>query len=184
MADFEVKVRNLETGETLVAGMPDVNACVRWLEERPKNIEILTVLSTMSGVDRERLEAAMRPYDEGEVALKRKYDAARSAAAAEAYADALSKMEAEPVEDPNADPNRPMSVRYEIDEGLSAQGDSREINAAMREAIAAWVAERNQWIHSRRQMVGEAHLDVWPNAVPEDETRVREGGRFFPRLMD
>lgn len=184
MADFEVKVRNLVTGETLVAGMPDVDACVRWLKERPQNLEILGAISTMSGHDRERLQGAMRPYDDGELALKRKYDEARTAAAAAAYADAMAKMEAEPVEDPNADPNRPMSVRWEIDEGMSTQGDSREINAAMREAITAWVAERNEWIHPRRQMVGEAHLEVWPNEVPEGESRVREGGRFFPRLMD
>lgn len=184
MADFEVKVRNLETGETLIASMPDVDACVRWLEHRPENLEILTVLSTMSGLDRARLEAAMRPYDRGELALKRKYDEARAAAAAAAYAEGLAQMQAEPVEDPNADPNRPMSVRYEIDEGLSAAGDSRPINQAMRDAIQAWVDERNGWISSRRQMVGEAHLEVWPNEVPEGETRVREGGRFFPRLMD
>jgi hypothetical protein len=184
MADFEVKVRNLETGEMLVASMPDCDTCVRWLAQRPRNVEIVTVLSATSGADRERLHAAMRPYDADELALKRRYDEARSAAAAAAYAEAMAKMQAEPAEDPNADPLRPMSIRYEVDAGLSCAGDSRPITQVVRDAVAAWVAERNEWIAGRGQIVGEAHIDVWPGEVPPGESRVCEGGRFYPRLED
>jgi hypothetical protein len=180
MSTFDVKVRNLETGETLIASLPDCDTCVRWLSQRPRNVEILSVLSDTSGADRDRLHAAMRPYDEAELALKRKYDEARMAAAQEAYAAALRQMEAEQAAPENADPMRPMPIRYEADEGLSC-GDGRAIPEVVREAVAAWVAERNGWVEGRGQIVGEAHLEVWPGDVPAGEERVREGGRFYPR---
>ncbi len=63
MADFEVKVRNLETGEMLVAGMPDSDHCIEWPRERPKNLEIVSVLSDTSPAESRRLKEAMRPYD-------------------------------------------------------------------------------------------------------------------------
>ncbi len=82
MADFEVKVRNLETGEMLVAGMPDAESCIAWLRERPKNVEIVSVLSETSPTERSRLKEAMRPYDEDELALKADYDKKAAEAAA------------------------------------------------------------------------------------------------------
>ncbi|HJL17719.1 MAG TPA: hypothetical protein RMH99_18790 [Sandaracinaceae bacterium LLY-WYZ-13_1] len=187
MAQFEVKVRNLKTGETLIASMEDCEQCIAWLSERPQNLEILGVLSDTSPAEQRRLKEAMRPYDAEELELKRKYDAEQQAAMNEAYQKELEKLEndqsaSEP--DPNADPDRPLSVKYEVDEGLTVVDDDRELTPAAEKAVRAWIEERNGWIADKGQLVGEAHLEVWPNEVPsgDESSRVLAGGRFFPRL--
>lgn len=188
MADFEVKVRDLRSGETMVATMTDAAHCAEWLTERPPFIEVLGVLSDTSPAEQLRLKEAMRPYDAEEMKLKAAYDKRTADALQAQYAAELAQMEQAPkqVEDPNADPNRPLAVRYEMNEGLRVVEDTREITDAARDACLAWVAERNTWIADKGQIIGEAHLEVWPNEIPDgDETkRVREGGRFFPRLKD
>jgi len=189
MADFEVKVRNLDTGEMLVAGMPDAETCIQWLAERPKNVEIVSVLSDCSPADSKRMKESMRPYDEDELKLKAKFDKEAMKAAAEAYGREMQQMEALQKESKNAgdlDPNRPLSVKYEVDEGLTVVDDERELTEAAKKACLAWIAERNEWVADKDQIVGEAHLEVWPNEVPGDDegARVLEGGRFFPRLAN
>ncbi len=189
MADFEVKVRNLETGEMLVASMPDCETCIEWLKERPENIEIVSVLSDVSPADSRRLKEAMRPYDAGELALKEAYDKKVHAAQMEQYGKELEIIEGlqkESKDESDLDPNRPLSVRYEVDAGFSVVDDTRALTEAARKACQAWIDERNDWVRAKGQLVGEAHLEVWPNDVPDgDETqRVLEGGRFFPRLAN
>lgn len=187
MADFDVKVRNLETGETMVASMPDCETCIAWLTERPPFIEIISVLSDTSPAEQRRLKEAMRPYNSAERSLKQKYDDELAAGLQAAYQDELARIESDQSaadeEDANADPNRPIAIKYDSDEGLRAVEDKREISDLARNAVLAWVRERNTWIDSKGQIIGEAHLEVWPGEMPADETeRVREGGRFFPRL--
>ena len=186
MADFDVKVRNLKTGETMVASMANAEQCCEWLAERPPFLEILGVLSDTSPAEQVRLKESMRPYDEEELKLKAAYDKKLEAAMAAQYAAELKQIEGDKSTpaDPNADPNRPISVRYEVDEGLSVVDDERELTDVVRDAVAAWVKERNTWVEAKGQIVGEAHLEVWPGPIPEDEgdERVRAGGQFFPRL--
>ena len=184
MADFDVKVRNLETGELLVASMGSADECCTWLAERPPNIEIVSVLSDTSPAEQRRLKESMRPYDEGELRLKEAYDRKTADALAKQYAEEMALIEGDktPAIDPDADPNRPISVRYECDEGLQVVEDNRELTDAAKAAVLAWVAEREEWVKAKGQMIGEAHLEVYPNDVPEGETRVVEGGKFFPRL--
>lgn len=188
MADFEVKVRNLETGEMLVASMKDCEEAVRWLTERPQNLEIVSVLSDTSPADQRRLKEAMRPYDADELALKEEFDRRAAQSMLDQYTKELDQIEsvqaAAGKED--GDPNRPLSVKYEVDEGLSVVDDDRPITDAARAACVKWIDERNTWVKDKGQLVGEAHLEVWPNDVPggDEERRVLEGGRFFPRLAN
>jgi hypothetical protein len=186
MAEFEVKVRNLKSGETLIASMADCEQCIAWLAERPPFLEILGVLSDTSPAEQRRLKEAMRPYTEEELALKREFDERHRAALDAQYQKELAQIEREQsaTPDPNADPDRPLSVKYEVDEGLTVVDDDRPLTDAARDAVLAWVAERNGWIESRGQLVGEAHVEVWPHEVPggDESARVLAGGRFFPRL--
>jgi len=190
MADFEVKVRNLETGEMLVAGMPDAETAIAWLKERPQNLEIVSLISECSPADSQRLKDAMRPYDEAEMKLKAEYDQKATKAAMEQYAKEMQEMQelqaAAADGDEDLDPNRPMSVRYEVDGGFSVVDDTRPLSDAAKAACLAWVEERNAWVKDKGQIVGEAHLDVWPGDVPEGDEgkRVLEGGRFFPLLAN
>ena len=190
MADFEVKVRNLETGEMLVASMPDAETCCEWLKERPKYIEIVSVLSDTSPAEQVRLKEAMRPYDEDELKLKAAYDRKVAEEAMRRYGEELETIESAQAlaeeELEKLDPSRPMSVRYEVDEGLVVVDDNRELTDVARAACMAWIDERNSWIKDKGQIVGEAHLEVWPNDCPEgdEEKRILEGGRFFPRLAN
>ena len=188
MADFEVKIRNLETGEMLVASMKDCDEAIRWLEERPKNMEIVSVLSDTSPGEQRRLKEAMRPYDAEELALKEEFDRRTAAAMLQQYNKELEQIETaqEQAGGEDLDPDRPIAVKYEIDTGLTVVDDDRALTEAARAACLAWIDERNGWIKDKGQLVGEAHLEVWPNDVPDGEEarRVLEGGRFFPRLVN
>ena len=189
MAEFEVKVRNLETGEMMVASMPDCETCIAWLAERAENLEIVSVLSDVSPAESRRLKEAMRPYDAGELRLKEEFDRRATAAAMEQYGKELELIEGlqkEAQDDSDLDPNRPLSVRYELDAGLSVVDDSRPLTDAARAACLAWIEERNAWVRDKGQLVGEAHLEVWPNEVPsgDEADRVLDGGQFYPRLAN
>ncbi|MGE0785748.1 MAG: hypothetical protein AB7S26_08670 [Sandaracinaceae bacterium] len=188
MAQFQVKVRNLETGDMLIAEMRDADECEVWLAERPQFIEIVTVLSDCSPAESQRLKEAMRPYDAEELALKRKYDAKVEHAVRAAYQQEMEAIESEQARAKTAsdgdDPNRPIAVKYECDEGLTVVDDTRQLTDVARDACLEWIRERNAWVAPKGQMIGEAHLEVWPNDVPDGAERVLEGGRFFPRLKD
>ena len=141
MAEFEVKVRNLKTGETLVASMADAEQCIAWLEERPPFIEILTVLSDVSPAESKRMKEAMRPYDSVERELKAKYDAELEAALQQRYQEEMALIEKGELgaDDADADPNRPLAVKYEIDEGFTVVDDSRPLTDAARAAcVVRW----------------------------------------------
>lgn len=190
MAHFEMKVRRMKTGETMIATLDSFEDALAFLRERPDFLEVVSVLSDTSAADRGRLRDAMRPYSDEERALKDEFAAKHDAAVAEQMRKEM--QEAQVLADKAmrdaiaADPNRPMAVRWEIDEGYSVAdpNDPREINDDVKRAIEAWVAERNTWIADRGQFVGEATVQVYPLDPPEGEARVLQGGQFAARLRD
>jgi hypothetical protein len=53
-----------------------------------------------------------------------------------------------------------------------------------RDAVLAWIAERNEWVAARGQTVGECTVKVWPGKMPaKEDERVKEG-RFVPVTAD
>jgi hypothetical protein len=187
MADFQIKVRNLETEETLIATLETYDDAVTWLSERPQNIEIVSVLSDVSPKQMRELKEAMRPYDEDEkqrIAARagELVEAVRKAREAEeARRDAEEKLARRQAE--IADPNRPLKVQWSLDEGFKNNDpfDNRPITSAAQEAVLAWIQERNGWVAERGQLVAEAEVEVYPNEVPDGRERVVEGGRFTAR---
>jgi hypothetical protein len=190
MARFEMKVRRMKTGETMIATLDSFEDALEFLRERPDFLEVVSVLSDTSAADRGRLRDAMRPYSDEERALKDEIAAKHDAAIAEQMRkemqEAQGLAEKAMLDAIAADPNRPMSVRWEITEGYSVAdpNDPREINDDVKRAIEEWVAERNTWIADRGQFVGEATVQVYPLAPPEGEGRVLQGGQFAARVRD
>jgi hypothetical protein len=190
MAHFEMKVRRMKTGETMIATLDSFEDALVFLRERPEFLEVVSVLSDTSAADRGRLRDAMRPYTEEEQALKNEIAAKNDAAIAENMRREMSnaqRLAEKAMRDAlEADPNRPMSVRWEIEEGYSHldPNDPREITDAVKEAIQAWVAERNTWIADRGQYVGEATVNVYPMDPPDGGERVLAGGQFAARVRD
>src|SRR5690606_17156279 len=90
MAGFQIKVRNLETGEALVATLDSYQDALTFLGDRPPMMEIITVISDVSPVQMRELKEAMRPYDDDE----KKHLAVRSAQTAEAVRRARESEEA------------------------------------------------------------------------------------------
>jgi len=76
-----------------------------------------------------------------------------------------------------------MQIRYRFNAGLSVSDptDSRAITDEARRAATAWVEERNEWVQSRGQCVGEAALQVWPGPIPAGSRTERIiTGTFIP----
>lgn len=186
MDTIDLRVRDLNTGASTLQSFAGEGAACAWLTARPRFVEVLGVANV--GIDREvdaRLRAALRPLDADERALAQKLDGEHAAmlhdrqvadqkrvdAAEQAHRDSLR----------TADPGRPMEVHFTYNGTLcpSDPSDTRPISEEVKTAVMAWVHERDEWVASRNQVVGDAKVVVWPGAVPKGEERVKRG-TFIP----
>jgi hypothetical protein len=178
---IELRIRNLQTGEGGIASFADEKAAEVWLRARPR---FVIVLGETEKLDRDllgRLRAATRPLDDEERAIEEQAQndmmaAARARAEADRKRFAQDKVDAREL-----DPNRAMEIRWTYDGGMALTDatDARAITDEARAAVLAWIAERDDWVRDRGQMVGDATVKVFPNAIPKGEERVISG-RFVP----
>jgi hypothetical protein len=187
MAKITLKLKDLKSGETSFGEFEDEEATLAFLKERPRFTDVLGVaFGGLTTEENARLKAAMRPLDDEERAAEKALVEVEAKAADVARAARRKEEEAaravhrESLK--NADPNRPMGVRYRYDTGLDLvdADDPREITAEAREAVLAWVAERNEWVESRNQIVGEAKVIVWPGPLPRPGADRVQSGTFVP----
>jgi hypothetical protein len=186
MSKIMLKLQDLTTGNTSVREFDDEAATLAFLRERPRFTDVLgVVFEGLSKEQNARLRAAMRPLDDEEIAAETKIaEAAEKAAEAERAkrakdAEAAKAAHREALK--TADPDRPMEVRYRFGAGLSLVDpeDPRPINQEVEKALLEWVAERNEWVHDRGQIVGEAKVVLRPGALKAGQSRVVSGS-FIP----
>jgi hypothetical protein len=187
MAPIDLRLRNLDTAELLIASFESEVDAALWLRERPRMMEVLGVIAqTDDHAVHLALRSALRPLDEDEAAVVARLDAESELAFAarqeEEARRAAEEREAHREALRHADPKRPMHVNWTLRDGFvpGDPADEREINADVREAILAWVRERDTWVADRGLVVGEAVVTVWPLEVPPGESRVQRGGQFHP----
>jgi hypothetical protein len=184
-----LKIRDIRTGDARVAEFESVDDAEAWLRERPRFIEVLGPPrpGSIPADDEQRLRSAMRPLDAEEHRAQAQQDERNAEAIRKALAGEEERMrkefEARRVQNRSADPDRPMVIAWERGKGLANAdpADDRTPTAKVYEAVKAWVAERDSWVHPRGQYVFSAQVVVWPGPLPagtgEDE-RVQPGGRF------
>ncbi len=189
MSKITLKLRNLENGDPSNQEFDDEASTIAFLKERPHMKDVLgVVFEGLTPEQNARLRAAVRPLDVVELAAEKKLEeAAAKRAEADAKVRAAEDEKARAAHREalkNADPNRPMELRYRYEGGgqigLVDQEDPREITAEAARAVEAWVAERNEWVESRGQIVGEAKIMVWPGALPKPNADRVQGGTFVP----
>jgi hypothetical protein len=177
MATVELKIRRMETAEVLVAEFPDLDSALAWLVERPRFVEVLRMVTAVEPEVEARMRASMRPLDEDERARQLELEAEAEARRVEERRRRMA--EAQPDAD---DPDRPMVIRFERARGLfqADDADGREIPAVVREAVLAWIGERDSWVRERGEHVAAASLTVWPGAIPggNEADRIIPGGQF------
>jgi len=187
MAKITLKLQDLQKGETSFREFDSEEETLAFLRERPRFTDVLgVVFEGLSPEQNARLKAANRPLDAEELAaeakIKEAADKAAELTAVKRRLEEEAAIAAHRSALKNADPNRAMELRYRYDTGVAAidPADQREITEEMRAAVAAWVAERNEWVESRGQVVGEAKLTVWPGTLPKPESDRVHGGSFIP----
>ncbi|MFT3770186.1 MAG: hypothetical protein QM820_32555 [Minicystis sp.] len=187
MSKITLKLRDLHNGNTSFKELADEDAALAYLHERPRFTEVLgVVFEGLTPEQNARLKAAMRPLDDEERAAEQRLEEAASRAAEAAQAKRAKEVEAARAAHrealKNADPNRPMEVRYRFDGSITPVDpeDTRTITEEARAAVLAWVAERNEWVESRNQCVGEAKMTVWLGALPKPGADRVQGGSFIP----
>lgn len=187
MASIDLRLRNLETCELLIASFESEVDAALWLRERPAMMEVLGVIAQSADPAlHNALKRALRPLDPDEAAIVERLDAEAEAAYQQRQEEEARRAEADRVahieEMRTADPARPMQLRWSLDGGFAPvdPADERPISDEVREAVIAWVRERDTWVIDRGQVVGEATVTVWPLALPAGEDRVQRGGRFSP----
>ncbi len=184
---LDLQTRDLKSGNRSPKTFESVDAAKAWLADRPKFTEVLGIAShhVPPEVSNE-LKQCSRPLDEEEKLLARELSAAEEVAmkkrAEERMKKELAEAEKQRADMKDADPNRPMDVRYTYSDGLTVASplDTRTISDEAREAVAAWVAERNTWVESRNQVVGDAKLQIHNGPLPEGKTERIITGTFIP----
>jgi hypothetical protein len=182
-----LKLRDLNKDETIFREFDDEAATIAYLKDRPRLLDVLgVVFEGLTPEQNARLKAAMRPLDAEEKAAEARLDeAAEKALEAQrvirAKEDEVARA-AHIEELKNADPHRTMEVRYRYngDIELVDGDDPRSISDEARQAITAWIAERNEWVESRGQMVGEAKITCWPGNLPKPGADRVQSGTFIP----
>ncbi len=177
MSKIEFNIRQLESGEILCAEFPDLETAEAWLVERPAFMQVLRLVTSVAPAVEARLRKAMRPLDEEERAAMIK---AEQAVAADRL-EKLAQMQ-QPKDEGPKDPDRPMTLRWSIESGLTMadSSDDREITDVARTAVLAWIAERDTWVEDRGERVAAASVSVWPGPIPGDNEseRIPPGGTF------
>lgn len=187
-AAIELRVRDLRTGDASIVGFESEEAALKWLAARPRYTDVLGAAtldlpSELVG----RLRAALRPLDAEEQRLEDALDAAAQEAARKRNEEQKAREQAE--RDAHraamrgADPNRPMEVHWTFNREmeLTDPADERPITDEAREAVLAWVRERDEWVRDRGQVVGDAKVTVWPGPLPASARGERvKGGTFIP----
>jgi len=191
MAHFDLRLRNLESGEFLIASFEREEDVAEFLIHRPAMMEVLGLKTDQEGSEvHDRLRPLVRPPDDAERARVMVLDAEDSLARARQIEEESRREQEEArahVESMRtADPNRIMRVRWSKSEGYAHMDpiDPREINPAVQAAISAWVAERNDWVHARGLEVVEATVEAWPGALKPGQDRILGGGHFVPAQRD
>jgi hypothetical protein len=184
---LDLQVRDLKSGNRFPKPFASVEEAAAWLKERPKFTEVLGIASHHVPAETSaELKACCRPLDAEEQLLCSELDAAEVAAARKRAEERMRKeaaeAEAQRKEMANADPNRPMDLRYTFDTGLAVADpmDGRPISDEVRAVVVAWIEERNSWVESRNQVVGEAKLSVYPAAIPAGQSERIIAGSFIP----
>lgn len=185
---IDLKIRDIRTGQAQVAQFENIDDAETWLRERPRFIDVLGPPrhGAIPAAEEARLREAMRPLDEEEKAARAEQDdrdaAAMRDALAKEQARIAEQMEQQRQEQQNADPNRIMQVGWDQHKGFfnADPGDVRQLPAVVKTAFEAWIAERNEWVHSRGQYVVDATVSAWPGPIPSgnEDDRIEPGGRF------
>ena len=177
MSKIEFNIRDLKTGEVVCAEFPDLAAAEAWLIERPAFTQVLRLVTPLEPDTEARLRDAMRALDEDERAVMIE---AEQAAAAERMAE-IARLQSVKDNTPK-DPNRPMTLHWDLAHGLTAvdPSDEREITSVARAAALAWIAERDTWVEERGERVAAANISVWPGPIPggNEDDRIPPGSKF------
>ena len=186
MGKLDLRVRDLNSGVSSLVSFDSEEAATAWLVARPKFIEVLGVATL--GLDNDannRLKASLRPLDPEEKLLERRLEAAIDAVTREREEEKMRRereaSDAHRAALRGADPNRIMEVHWTFNAEMTLvdPADERKIPDEAREAVVAWVRERDEWVKDRNQVVGDAKVMVWPGPIPAGEERVKRG-TFIP----
>jgi len=180
-----LRVRDLRTGIFDDTELPSLEAAREWLIARPRFEQVLGVPT--EGIPNEvnqELKKICRPLDAEEQAASDKLDEAEKVKRAkkiqEQEQERAKERAAQAVELKNADPKRQMKVRWTYDGGIENAADDRDVPEVVKEAVLAWVRERDEWVEGRGQIVGDATVMAWPFDIPKGEERISYGGTFIP----
>jgi hypothetical protein len=184
---IKLRIRNLQTRETGVVEFPTEAEAHLWLKDRPRFVDVIGVAgqTPIPMEVQDRLKGAVRPLDTEEQLAEREFELAAEKESLErekaSHQQQVEEQRQAAEAARTADPDRLMEVHWRFGQmQITDPHDPRPISDLAREAIAAWVAERNEWVAGRGQCVGECTVKVWPGKMPsKDSERVKEG-RFVP----
>jgi hypothetical protein len=185
---IKLRIRNLKSREAGVVAFETEPEALAWLKARPAFVDVIGAAGqTPIPMDvQDRLRTAMRPLDAVERLAEAELDTSIAQEHVKREAEARQREtemhEKHKAAMNTADPERLMEVYWRFDTGmrLTDANDPRPIPEEAKEAILAWIAERNEWVAGRGQTVGECTVKVWPGKLPsKDSDRVKEG-KFTP----
>lgn len=191
MALVTLNLRDMKTGQRMLAEFDTLDGCIDWLEQRPQFVDVLGPADESLTPEGERmLRSALRPYDAEEnellAAARQQREAdLQSARQVDREVVARERVEREAAIVARG-PNDPMELRFTRGGTLAHTEplDTRPIPEVVQAAVEDWVRERDSWVHRRGQRVAEAVLTVFPGEIPTGQERVQAGGQFEVEFLD
>lgn len=193
-----LRIKRIDTQESMIAEFESLEDAKTWVAERPDMVEVLGVVdpkATGEAVFRE-IRDATRPLDAAEVAgrhearetaLAQMREADKRESAPTGLSGRMQPAAPEPAPDPSSLPEGEsgavMVIRWQKRAPMANVADRRPIPAEVREAVDAWIIERNTWLHPKRTHVGRADLRVQPGEMSEAEEAERiDAGASYSQL--
>ena len=184
---IDLQVRDLKTGNTGQQPFESIEECKSWLAKRPKYTEVLGIASHHIPAEvSDELKAARRALDEEEQrlsdALDKALEKAHAAAAEARRREEQIAVDKHKKEMASLDANAPMTLRFLYNKGVCVAdtADTRQPSEACLADVKAWIEERNSWVESRGQVVGDATIEVHPAEKPDGAESHIISGTFIP----
>ncbi|MGH1344286.1 MAG: hypothetical protein ACRBN8_22195 [Nannocystales bacterium] len=193
-----LKIKRIDTQESLIAEFESLEDAKTWVAQRPEMVEVLGVVDPKAVGEAafRELRDATRPLDAEELAgreqaretlLAQMREADERESAPRGLAGRMGQTPPEPPPDPSSLPGAPASavmvIRWQQGASMANIVDNRPIPSEVREAVEAWVSERNKWLHAKRTHVGRAELRVRPGELSANDAGERvEPGASYSQL--
>ena len=157
---FQMQIHELLEDRKGTAEFESVDDALAWIAQRPQFVRVLGPAPDMKldAEDEKKLRDAMRPLDAEEARRLDELDATRE----KRRVEELAGLQRQATGESRATTPGLLDIVWQRGRGMrhADERNTSEIPATVRDAVLAWLRERDAWVHPRRQHLAGARVQV------------------------